>query len=100
MMSIWEFLSQDVALFGGLHSPLLSWVGSCGLLAFFLWHVARLTTAISIVQGCYTRVWPTLTRLTNGRKSLQSEWLTIPGLADTKKVSESLRLAIGPSRFG
>lgn len=87
MMSIWEFLSQDVALFGGLHSPLLSWVGSCGLLAFFLWHVARLTTAISIVQGCYTRVWPTLTRLTNGRKSLQSEWLTIPGLADTKKVA-------------
>ena len=87
MMSIWEFLSQDVALFGGLHSPLLSWVGSCGLLAFFLWHVARLTTAISIVQGCYTRVWPTLTRLTNGRKSLQSEWLIIPGLADSKKVA-------------
>jgi hypothetical protein len=85
MMSIWEFLSQDVALFGGLHSPLLSWVGSCGLLAFFLWHVARLTTAISIVQGCYTRVWPTLTRLTSGRKSLQSEWLTIPALADSKK---------------
>jgi hypothetical protein len=85
MMSIWEFLSQDVALFGGLHSPLLSWVGSCGLLAFFLWHVARLTTAISIVQGCYTRVWPTLTRLASGRKSLQSEWLTIPALADSKK---------------
>ena len=86
MMSIWEFLSQDAALFGGLHSPLLSWLGSCGLLAFFLWHVARLTTAISIVQGCYTRVWPTLTRLASGRKSLQSEWLTIPGLADTKKA--------------
>lgn len=86
MMSIWEFLSQDVALFGGLHSPLLSWLGSCGLLAFFLWHVGRLTTAISIVQGCYTRVWPTLTRLTSGRKSLQSEWLTIPGLSDPKKA--------------
>lgn len=86
MMSIWEFLSQDVALFGGLHSPLLSWLGSCGLLVFFLWHVGRLTTAISIVQGCYTRVWPTLTRLTSSRKSLQSEWLTIPGLSDTKKA--------------
>lgn len=86
MMSIWEFLSQDVALFGGLHSPLLSWLGSCGLLAFFLWHVGRLTTAISIVQSCYTRVWPTLTRLTSGRKSLQSEWLTIPGLSDPKKA--------------
>ncbi|MBA2487671.1 MAG: hypothetical protein H0V35_16540 [Nitrospira sp.] len=87
MMSIWEFLSQDVALFGGLHSPLLSWFGSCGLLVFFLWHVSRLTTAVSIVQGCYTRVWPTLTRLSSSRKSLQSEWLTIPGLGDTKKTT-------------
>jgi hypothetical protein len=86
MMSLWEFLSQDVALFGGLHSPLLSWFGSCGLLVFFLWHVGRLTTAISIVQRCYDRVWPTLVRLTNGRKGLQSDWLTIPGLSDSKKT--------------
>ena len=87
MMSIWEFLSHDVALFGGLHSPLLSWFGSCGLVIFFLWHVGRLTTAISIVQGCYQRVWPTLTRLTHSRKSVQSEWLTIPGLSGTKKAA-------------
>ena len=87
MMSIWEFLSQDVALFGGLHSPLLSWFGSCGLVIFFLWHVGRLTTAISIVQGCYQRVWSTLTRLTHSRKSVQSEWLTIPGLSGTKKAA-------------
>jgi hypothetical protein len=58
MMSIWEFFSRDVAFLGGLHSPMLSWLGSAGLMAFFLWHVARLTTAISIVQGCYTRLWP------------------------------------------
>ncbi len=87
MMSIWEFFSQDVALFGGLHSPMLSWLGSCGLVVFFLWHVGRLTTAISVVQGCYTRVWPTLTSLTSSRKSLQSEWLTIPGLSETKKAA-------------
>jgi hypothetical protein len=86
MMSIWGFFSQDVALFGGLHSPLLSWLGSFGLVLFFLWHVGRLTTAISVVQGCYTRVWPTLTKLAAGRKSLQSEWLSIPGLSDTKKA--------------
>jgi hypothetical protein len=86
MVSLWEFLSRDVALFGGLHSPLLSWFGSCGLVLFFLWHVGRLTTAISIVQGCYQRLWPTLTRLTSSRKSVQAEWLTIPSLNDTKKA--------------
>src|SRR5574340_313123 len=87
MMSIWEFFSQDAALFGGLHSPLLSWLGSFGLLLFFLWHVGRLTSAVSTVQGCYTRVWPTLTKLAACRKGLQSEWLTIPGLSDVKKTA-------------
>ncbi len=96
MMSIWEFLSQDVALIGGLHSPLLSWLGSCGLLAFFLWHVGRLTTAISTVQGCYTRVWPILTRLSSSRKGLQADWLTIPGLSDPKKAT--IQSGSGPDR--
>lgn len=87
MMSMWEFFSQDVDLVGGLHSPLLSWFGSFGLLLFFLWHVGRLTAAISAVQGCYSRVWPTLKKLAAGRKSLQSEWLTIPGLSEAKKAA-------------
>ena len=51
MMSIWEFFGQDVALFGQLHSPMLSWLGSVGLIALFLWHAGRLTAAISSVQG-------------------------------------------------
>jgi hypothetical protein len=89
MLSLWEFLSQDVALLGGLHSPLLSWFGSCGLVLFFIWHVGRLTTAISTVQGSYHRLWPTLTRLTNSRKSLQSEWLTVPILNDSKKSTSA-----------
>ena len=87
MMSIWEFFSQDATLLGGLHSPLLSWLGSFGLLLFFLWHMGRLTSAVSMVQGCYTRVWPTLTKLAACRKGLQSEWLTIPGLSDVKKTA-------------
>ena len=91
MMSIWEFFSQDVALFGGLHSPMLSWLGSGGLVAFFMWHAGRLAAAISLVQGCYTRVWPTLTSLATSRKSVQSEWLTIPGLHDAKKAAHQPR---------
>lgn len=87
MMSLWEFFSQDVTLLGELHSPMLSWLGSGGLIALFLWHAGRLSTAISSVQTCYMRVWPTLTGLAAGRKSLQNEWLTVPGLSDVKKVS-------------
>ena len=87
MMSIWEFFSQDVTLIGELHSPMLSWLGSGGLIVLFLWHAGRLSTAISSVQGCYTRVWPTLTNLVAGRKSLQSEWLTVPSLSEMKKAA-------------
>lgn len=87
MMSIWEFFGQDVSLFGELHSPMLSWLGSGGLIALFMWHAGRLSTAISSVQGCYMRVWPTLTGLAASRKSLQNEWLMMPSLSDAKKVS-------------
>ena len=102
MMSIWEFFGQDVALFGELHSPMLSWLGSGGLIALFMWHAGRLTTAISSVQGCYTRVWPTLTSLTASRKSLQSEWLMVPSLSDVKKPAnqsgaQSERVDLGRS---
>lgn len=87
MMSIWEFFGRDVTLFGDLHSPMLSWLGSGGLIALFMWHAGRLSAAISSVQGCYMRVWPTLTSLAASRKSLQSEWLMVPSLSDVKKVS-------------
>lgn len=87
MMSIWEFFGRDVPLFGDLHSPMVSWLGSGGLIALFMWHAGRLSTAISSVQSCYMRVWPTLTGLAASRKSLQSEWLRVPSLSDVKKVS-------------
>ena len=87
MISIWEFFGQDVSLFGELHSPMLSWLGSGGLIALFVWHAGRLSTAISSVQSCYMRVWPTLTGLAASRKSLQNEWLMVPSLSDVKKVS-------------
>jgi hypothetical protein len=86
---MWEFFGRDVTLFGDLHSPMLSWLGSGGLIALFIWHAGRLSTAISSVQGCYMRVWPTLTSLAASRKSLQSEWLMVPSLSDVKKSAQS-----------
>lgn len=82
---IWEFLSEDVAVWDGLHSPMLSWLGSLGILAFFLWHAARLITNVSVVQRCYGRVWPTLKKLAVGRKTVGQEWQSIQALAESDR---------------
>lgn len=68
MMFIWEFFGRDITLFGELHSPMLSWLGSGGLIILFLWHAGRLMSAISSGQACYMRVWPTLESLAASRK--------------------------------
>lgn len=34
---LWLVLSQDVALVGGIQSPMVSWIGAAGILALCLW---------------------------------------------------------------
>ena len=82
---IWDFLSEDISVWDGLHSPMLSWLGSLGILAFFLWHVARLITNVAVVQRCYVRVWPTLKKLAVGRKTVGQEWQSIQALAESDR---------------
>ena len=82
---IWDFLSEDVAIWDGLHSPMLSWLGSLAILVFFLWHAARLITNVSVVQRCYGRVWPTLKKLAVGRKTVGQEWQSIQALAESDR---------------
>ncbi len=82
---IWELLSEDVALWDGLHSPMLSWLGSLGILAFFLWHAVSLVINVSVVQRCYGRVWPTLKKLAVGRKTVGQEWQSIQAMAESDR---------------
>lgn len=82
---IWELLSEDVALWDGLHSPMLSWLGSLGILAFFLWHAVSLMINVSVVQRCYGRVWPTLKKLAVGRKTVGQEWQSIQAMAESDR---------------
>ncbi len=53
-------LTHDVAI-GGLTSPLLSWVGSLGLLLFFGWHVTRLCVDASRAAVPFGALSPRLT---------------------------------------
>ena len=55
MSSLWEFLSQDTAFFGGPQSPMLSWLGSCGIVLFFVWQLIRLTVEVARARRSWRR---------------------------------------------
>jgi len=74
--NLWEFLSRDAAFFGGPQSPMLSWLGSFGIMLFFLWHVIRLTWEISRAQRPLDRVRPMLTALAHDRGDVDGERFT------------------------
>jgi hypothetical protein len=74
--SLWEFLSRDEAFFGGPQSPMLSWIGSFGIVLFFLWHVIRLRMDVSGAQRPFNRVGPKLIALAEERGDVDRERFT------------------------
>lgn len=43
LTAVMETLARDVSPWGGFTSPLLSWLGSAGLVTFFIWQLAKLS---------------------------------------------------------
>ena len=76
MYSLWEFLIRDASFFGGPQTPMLSWLGSFGIVLFFLWHLMRLRWDVSSAQRPFDRVRPMLTSLANERGDLDRERFT------------------------
>lgn len=76
MSSLWEFLSHDASFFGGPQSPMLSWLGSFGIMLFFLWHVMRLKREVSGAQRPFDRVRPMLIALASERGEVDRERFT------------------------
>ncbi len=74
--SLWEFLSRDVAFFGGPSSPMLSWLGVFGILLFFVWHVLKLKKEVTSVQRGFERVCPMLAALVHERGDVDRERFT------------------------
>ncbi len=66
-------MSRDVAFLGGPHSPMLSWLGSCGMVLFFLWHIFKLTKETASVHRAFNRVRPMLTTLAEERGEMDRE---------------------------
>jgi hypothetical protein len=74
--SLWEFLSRDTAFFGGPQSPMLSWLGSFGIVLFFVWHAIRLRREVSSARRPFDRVRSMLTALANDRGDVDRERFT------------------------
>jgi len=55
---------------------MLSWLGSFGIVLFFVWHVIRLTREVSSAQRPFDRVRSTLTALANERGDVDRERFT------------------------
>lgn len=66
-MGIWsgilDLLTRDVSVWGGLRSPLLSWLGSAGLVLFFAWQLARLLVEARRASQPFLRLRPRLVAL-------------------------------------
>ncbi len=73
---LWEILSRDVTFLGGPHSPLLSWLGSGGILLFFLWHILKMRKETASVRRAFERIHPMLQALANERRDLDRDRFT------------------------
>lgn len=73
---LWEFLSRDVTFLGGPYSPMLSWLGSGGILFFFLWHILKMRKETASVRRAFDRVRPMLQALANERREIDRDRFT------------------------
>ncbi|MBH0201590.1 MAG: hypothetical protein HP496_04640 [Nitrospira sp.] len=79
--ALWEWLTRDVTVVGGLQSPMLSWLGAAGILILCLWHSAVLVKGVFQIQGALVRFQLSVVPLVLARQQLSKDWLVIPALA-------------------
>ncbi len=75
--AIWEFLTRDISLWGGLHSPVLSWLGAAAMILYFAWQVGKLSYGVRGTAKAFRHIRPDLTELAETRRRLygDSQWL-------------------------
>lgn len=84
--AITEVLARDVSLLGGFKSPLLSWLGSAGLLLFFGWQVARLLVEVARASHPFVEVRPLLNALAERVEALDIRQAYDRAFADRREA--------------
>lgn len=81
---LWEFLTQDLAIVGGLSSPMLSWIGMAGILAMCVWHGAVLLHGALRIRQALCRVQSQVSSLLFTRRQWSTDWIVTPTLGRTR----------------
>lgn len=81
----WDLLSRDVAIVGGLQSPLLSWLGAGGIILLCLWHSVFLILGTWQIRQALVRLHPTVARLASARRHSSQEWILLPHVAKKQR---------------
>jgi hypothetical protein len=76
---------------------MLNWLGSFGIVLFFLWHLMRLRWDVSSAQRPFDRVRPMLTALTNERGDIDRERFTSRALVGFAPAAD--QTASSPTRI-
>ncbi len=84
---LWEFFTQDLAIIGGLQSPMLSWIGMAGILALCGWHGAVLLHGVWRIRQALGQVQAQVSSLLVARRQWSKDWIVTPTI--TKKRSRS-----------
>ncbi|MDF0665364.1 MAG: hypothetical protein P0119_04720 [Nitrospira sp.] len=79
--ALWELLSRDVRVVGGLQSPMLSWIGAASILTLCLWHGAVLIRGLVQIRRTLSRFQAIVAPLVSARQQASTDWLVIPALA-------------------
>lgn len=92
-MAIWqtivEFLVRDVSVLGELKSPMLSWLGSIGLVTFFGWHVTRLVMEVSRATGPIVRLRQHLVPIARQVEASDLQWAFDRAISDNHGITVS-----------
>lgn len=90
LTALWEWLTRDVTVAGGLQSPMLSWLGAAGILTICLWHSAVLVRGRLHIQRTLSRFQSSVAPLVLARQRVSKDWLVIPALAKRRaRLDES-----------
>lgn len=73
---IGEWLSRDIAPWGGLYSPVFSWIGAAALILFVAWQTIRLCSDARGAHALCIDVHDALSRLLIERRSTQRDPLS------------------------
>ncbi|HEU4683808.1 MAG TPA: hypothetical protein VFS39_04830 [Nitrospira sp.] len=76
----WQALNQDIGLFPGFRSPLLSWLGAAGILVFSVWHSGALLHGFLWASRAFGRCNTALEKLARARHAVNREWIALPRL--------------------